>query len=350
MKKRGIQIVLLWTSIFLTAGAISAGSGEFGGKIAFLRSREVWVADSDGGNIKRITNTGGKVKDFLFSPSLRFLAYSKVVKTVEEPGIYEKGEKPPLRSVCSIVILELKGLKPRSEMVPPEGEWIYPDKWIPQERLLGHRSSGFDVAGFFVIDAPESPPRDLDYQQGGLLFESDFSLDGSLQAYVKDSGLGKDFKTLLYLVDLKTNSEKLLVSRRSILSPKISPDKNQIAFLEVEYQEKKGFDTLWVYDIRKDLLQKLHHGPAKPKFAGVSDLAWSFDGKHVAMVFPSQTLVLQIDNPAHMHRIGGEDLSWVSNHGVIYSRENRVYRYSLKTRKAEPFQENAAKPVFLTLP
>ncbi|MBP1719437.1 MAG: Tol-Pal system beta propeller repeat protein TolB [Deltaproteobacteria bacterium] len=345
-----MKIVLLWAFIFLSAGAIQAGNEEFGGKIAFLRSGEVWVADPEGRNSRRITDTGGKIEDFLFSPSLRFLAYSKRIKTVEEPGLYEKGEKPPLRSVCSIVILDLKSLTPRTEMIPPEGEWIYLDKWVPKDRLLGHSSSGFDVAGFFVIDAPESPPRELDYQQGALLVESDFTLDGSLQAYVKDSGLGKDFKNHLYLVNLKTRGEKLLVSRRSILSPQISPDKSQTAFLEVENHDKKGFDTLWVYDLRKDLLKKLHHGPAKPKFAGVSDLAWSLDGKHIAMFFPSQTLVLEIENPAQVYKIGGNDLSWVSNRSGIYSRENKLFRYSLETRKAEPFLENAAHPAFLARP
>ena len=348
MQKTAIQMVLLSFLIFLLAGAVPAGDARFGGKIAFLRSGEIWLADQDGGNIRRVTDTGGKVEDFLFSPSLSYVAYSKRIKTVEEPGLWEKGEKPPRRSVCSIVVLELKGLKPRSEMMPPEGEWIYPDKWMPKERLLGHRSSGFDVAGLFVIDAPESPPRDLDYHQGGLLVESDFSLDGSLQAYVKDSGVGKDFKMNLYLVDLKTNAERLLLWKRSVLSPKISPDKTRIAFFEVEYQEKKGVDTLWVYDIQKDLLKKLYHGPAKPKFGGVSDLAWSFDGRHIAISFPSETLVLEIENPAHVHRIRGKDLSWISNHSVIYSRENRVYGYRLDTRKADPLLENAAMPVFLT--
>ena len=156
---------------------------------------------------------------------------------------YGKEEEPPRTSVCSIVILELKGRKARSEMVPPEGEWIHLDRWMSKERLLGHRSSGFDGSGFFVIDActPQSFPRDLDYPQGIFLVESDFTLDGSLQAYVNDSGVGKDFKTHLYLVDLKTKVERLLLSKRSVLSPKISPDKGWIAFFEVEDLGQREF-------------------------------------------------------------------------------------------------------------
>ena len=112
--------------------------------------------------------------------------------------MWEKGEEAPRTSVCSIVVLELKDLKQRSEMVPSEGEWINFDKWMPKELLLGHSSSGFDVSGFFVINAltPKSSPS-IWIIPGILLVESDFSLDGSLQAYVNDSGVGKDFKTHL---------------------------------------------------------------------------------------------------------------------------------------------------------
>jgi WD40 repeat protein len=350
MKKAVIQIFLLSFLIFLPPGADPAEDMRFGDKIAFLRSGEIWVADQGGGNIRRVTDTGGNVEEFLFSPSLKYVAYSKRIGTAEEPGLWEKGEKPPQRSVCSIVVLELKGLKPKSEMIPPEGEWVYPDKWMPKERLLGHRSSGFDVAGFFVIDSPEGPARGLDYHQGSLLVESDFALDGSLQAYVKDTGVGKDFRTHLCLVDLRTNTDRLLLSKRSVLSPKISLDKTRIAFFEVEYQEKKGFDNLWVYDIPKDLLKKLYHGPAKPKFGGVSDLAWSPDGRYIAVSFPSHALLLEIENPAYVRRVQGTDLSWVSNHTVIYSLENRVYGCSLDTGKASLLLENAVKPVFLASP
>lgn len=81
---------------------------------------------------------------------------------------------------------------------------------------------------------------------------------------------------------------------------------------------------MWVCDIQKDLLKKLYHGPAKPKFGGVSGLARSFDEQHIAIFFPSDILVLEIENPAHVRRIRGKELSWVSNHRVIYSRGNKV--------------------------
>ena len=69
----------------------------------------------------------------------------------------KRGESSP-KVGLRIAILELRNQKIISETVPPEGEWIYLDKWMPKERLLGHRSSGFGVSGFFVIEALEGPP------------------------------------------------------------------------------------------------------------------------------------------------------------------------------------------------
>jgi Tol biopolymer transport system component len=350
MRKAVLQIVLLSIILFIWTEAVPAGDAGFRGKIAFLRSGETWVADQDGGKARRVTDTGGKVEDFLFSPSLKHMAYSRRIKTVEEPGLWEKGKEPPQRSVCSIVVLDLANQKKAREMNPPEGEWIYFDKWMPKDLLLGHRSSGFDVSGFFALNAGEGLARELDYEQGARLLEADFTPDGSLQAYVKDTGVGKDFKIHLFLVDLRTGAQKLLLSKRSVLSPKISPDKTRIAFFEVEYRGKKGFDHLWVYDIQKNLLKELYQGPAKPKSAGVSDLAWSPDGRNIAVSFPSYTLLLEIENPARTRRVQGKDLSWVSNHRVIYSRENRVYSYRLDSREADLFLENATQPVFLASP
>ncbi|MDH4264748.1 MAG: hypothetical protein OEW45_03830 [Deltaproteobacteria bacterium] len=77
MKKTVIQIVLLSLLIFLLPGAVPAADARFGGKIAFLRSGENWLADQNGRNIRRVTDTGGKVEDFLFSPSLSYVVYSR---------------------------------------------------------------------------------------------------------------------------------------------------------------------------------------------------------------------------------------------------------------------------------
>ena len=83
------------------------------------------------------------------------------------------------------------------------------------------------------------------------------------------------------------------------------------------------------------------------KFGGVSDLAWSSDGRNVAVSFPSDALMLESENPVHIHRMRGKDLSWVFNNRGIYCRENAVDDYvEIGSWGAEPmlspFRRNSA--------
>lgn len=50
-------------------------------------------------------------------------------------------------------------MPPASWIWPSSGIWLRPE---PEENLLGHFSSVFDVAGPFVINTLESFPRELD--------------------------------------------------------------------------------------------------------------------------------------------------------------------------------------------
>ena len=105
---------------------VSAKEIQLNNKIAFLKDGEVWIVDQSGQNIKQLTNTKGKVEDFYFSPSLKYLAYHKILKYVKEPGIWEK-EEAPMSAVWSIVIIDLKNQKILKEIKPHEQEWLYID-------------------------------------------------------------------------------------------------------------------------------------------------------------------------------------------------------------------------------
>jgi hypothetical protein len=344
--KRTAALILFLLLFFLAKGAW-AEIPDLAGKIAFLRDGEVWTADKGGGKARQLTRSEGKVADFLFSPTLKYLAYSKVFKFPEEPGLWEKGEKAPRRAVSSIIILRLRDQRVVREIIPKEGEWIYFDKWLPRERLLGHTSSGFDVAGFFEFDAGKNALVEVEYHEGSRLMGADFSSDGSMELYVDDSGIGKEFRMNLHLVNFRSNTDKIILSKRSILSPKLSSDKKQIAFFEVEQKGKEFFDNLWICNTAGESLRKLFRGPAKPLIGGVNQLAFSFDGRHVAMFFPQVALVLQVKNPANWQQIQGSAFSWVANNRIAYSKRNGVFLFHLKDRKAELLLENASKPVFL---
>ena len=113
---------ILTISLFLCqlGNAAAIELNELANKIAFLSDGEVWVSDRDGQRITQITHTNGRIEDFLFSPTLKYLSYSQIIKYVDEPGLWEEGERIPQRAVCSIVIMELRDQKVLKEIMSPE--------------------------------------------------------------------------------------------------------------------------------------------------------------------------------------------------------------------------------------
>lgn len=189
---------------------------DLSNKIAFLKNGEVWISDLSRREIKQITSDSGKVDDFLFSPSLKYLAYAKIIRYADEPGLWDDTEKVPQRAVCSIVIMKLQTQHVIKEIMPTEDTWIYISKWLPEGNLLYYNSSGLDISGFYSYNIQNDMKKEIDYNKSSIISNTDYSADGSLMAYVDDSGLGKDFKENLHLVDLKTNADRVLVSKRSV--------------------------------------------------------------------------------------------------------------------------------------
>jgi hypothetical protein len=93
-------------------------------RVAYLKDGEVWTAYLDGQGKAQITTTASRVEDYLLSPGLNYMAYTKILKYVDEPGIFEEGEEVPKRSLCSIVIMDLKRRKTMKEILPKDN-WIY---------------------------------------------------------------------------------------------------------------------------------------------------------------------------------------------------------------------------------
>jgi len=228
----GILILFLLFIFCHTEQETDMEVSELTNKIAFLKNGEVWITNEDGHKMKQLTNTNKKIQDFLFSPTLRYLAYSKIIKYVDEPGLWEEGEEIPKKAVCSIVIIDLKNQNTVKEIMPQEGNWVYPAKWLPEEKFLYYGASGFDVWGFFEYDVQTNIEKELDYQKGNQLSEADFLRDGSFMVYVDESRDKETFRSNLHIVDLKTTTDKILISKKSILEPKISDDKNHVSAKE----------------------------------------------------------------------------------------------------------------------
>ncbi len=321
---------------------------EFANKIAFTRNGEIWVADENGQNRIQITNTGRKVEAFLFSPNLEYLAYSRIIRYVDEPGLFQEGEPVPKRTLCSIVVYSLHSQRTVKEILPKEN-WIYPATWLPGNRLLFYESSAFDVAGFSEFDAVKLVTRGLDYHKAIQLWDADFSNDGTSMLYVDDSGLGGEFKMRLHLVNLKTNSEQILFSHKTIYSARMSGDNQIIAFVDVEQLKGSSFDSLWTYNIQAGIRRKLLTMPAKPKVGGEDLVSWSPDNRRIALFFTSKALVVEVQNPENQHKISGSHFGWLDQQKIIFAEGNTVRAYNLLTHGREILLQDASKPRFLSI-
>lgn len=321
--------------------------GELSNKVAFLKNGEVWVSDLGGQKMKQITSDSGKVDDFQFSPSLKYLAYARIIGYKDEPGLWDDTDKVSQRAVCSIKIMNLATGNIIKEIIPTEDPWLYISKWLPREKLHYYSSSGFDVSGFYTYDIQKDFKEETDYSLSSSIWDAEYSADGSLKAYVDDSGLGKEFRMNLHLVDVNTHTDRILVSKRSITDHRLANDLNRVAFVEVEDVEKKYYDNLWVYNLKENSLKSLFRGPASAKSAGVNGLSWSFDDRFIGMFFPPNATVIEVKNPDSCRRIQGSDFSWTNNDKIVFAEGDGTYLYSLETRTSDLLFEGASKPVFL---
>jgi Tol biopolymer transport system component len=250
--------------VALVASAAIAQSVDVG-QIAFLRNHEVWISDRNGRNAKQITGTRGRVDHFAVSPAGDYLAYAPTIRYVDEVGLFEPDDKPGKRGVQSIVIEHL-GNRRRIAELDPGDEWIAIDRWLPNGRLIGHSSSGFDVTDVFEFDVASRQRRNLGLERGGRLVEGDVAPDGSLTAYVDDTGLGSTYQQRLHVVD--RGSDVVRVSRRSILSPRIARGKGAIGFVEVVDTPGQARDRVWVLNLATSDLRVVHEDIVRSKSWG----------------------------------------------------------------------------------
>lgn len=346
MIKTKINIAIILFVLSYVNNVTAKNAFELTNIIAFLREGDVWLSNVNGEKIEQITNTNGKIESFRFSPNLQYIAYSKIIKYVEEPGIWEEGETPKC-AVSSIIIKDLKNDCIITEIIP--SQWIYMAKWKSANKLLYYESSGFDVSGFNEYDIQHDVITQIEYMKGSILTDADYYKDGTLTAYVNTSGAGNDFTYNLHLIDTKLNTDTIVIKKSSILDPKISHDKNYIAFFEVEWNmdTSKGRDNVWIYSIKNKSLKKIYTGYSKPKIGGREELAWSLDNKYLGLFHPNIALILNIQNSEHIQTISGKDFQWIKNNNIAFSQGKDIYIYFLKDNKKKLILKNASMPAFL---
>ena len=322
---------------------------DYLGGVAFLLDGEVCLAGIEGGDVKALTQTDGKVVDFRLAPDLRHIAYSKVTGEVAAVGLFEEGEEVPMTEIWSIVIVNLATMEAVHE-ITPEYDWLEFGRWAESERLLYYSSSGFDVSGFYQYDLQSNTVSDLDYHAGHRLLMGDQSADGDLMIYVDDVGLGKNFREQLHVVREISRVDRVVLSRRRISIPRLSHDLRSIAFCNFEKADSEAVAIIWNYDLSRDSLYELVTLPGRTR--GNSFIAWSSGDSCLGLFHaPSQYpngYIFALDNPSDVHVLSGKQYCWVGDNALLYSRgESNLYIYDLITRQETLLIEKATHPVYL---
>jgi hypothetical protein len=327
--------------------SFAIGSGELSNKIAFLKNGEVWVSDVGKGQPKQITSDSGKVVDFQFSPSLKYLAYTKIIGyEEEEEWDNESNSSVGKHSVAvhSIRIMEPASQKVISTIMPTENRArLEISTWLSDDKLRYFGSlSEFDAEAC-TYDIQKGITKEDDYNSTMLAARgNEFSADGSLKIYT-------DRLNNIHLVDSRTKTDKIIFSKKSFMtSHAISSDNKLVAIEEHEKIEKKNYYNLWVYDIKQGILKQLYS--KEDRVWG--RISWSFDSRLIGIFSPLKALVIEVDNPKNLRLIKGIDFSWVGNNEIVYhhwhdNNLHGVYLYNIASGESNLLFDGAQKPIFL---
>ena len=312
----------------LASGASSAV------RIAALRDGEVWTVRPGGGWDHPQTRSSGRIEDFRFSPRGEFLAYARRIRAADE------------RPICSIVILDASTGKVLKEIEPEDG-WIDIDKWLGT-RLRYHASSHMEVSAFFEFDTAQRRARELDPTAGSRGFDTDLSPDGSLLAYVDDAGVGRTFQERLHLVQVTSGTDRIAVSKRSIMAPAIAWSNDAVAFVEVVDDTTASRDRVWVYRLPEASVKLLADRPASSKNAG-SGLLWSPDDRRLSIDFGSRVTVLNVSDALALRTFQGTNACWLDPTTLIVESQGGVDRVDVVTGNRRVLVRGASHPQCLPI-
>lgn len=359
--KRFALCLLALLGCLRQTGAEDLPLNPFAHKIAYLKDGEVWVVSPGGPVHEQLTATDGQVAGFRFSEDLNFLAYARIIKYVDSPGIWKKPvtepeiasdladvREIPRQPVTSVVIMDLVQRKQVREINPPKDNWLILKRWLPEDQLLYIGASGFDVWGHFLYDPRTNVQKKVsDYLGYRLIYgyRQDFDHAGALMVYVDDAGRGETFTQNLHLLNLVTHKNDIVVSKPDIQSPVFSCNKQRVAFVENEFRNEDFQDHLWICDLARASAVKLCTVGIKIK--SESGLAWSWDDRYLLLDFQNQAMIVDTQKPDRTWLVDGNDFHWLDNGRVLYCEGKDVYAFSLKDKSKLKLIVKASQPIFL---
>ncbi|UCD64306.1 MAG: hypothetical protein JSW34_02380 [Candidatus Zixiibacteriota bacterium] len=348
MKITPAAIVLALTVVLLLSAAPAVGQDRaasgLDGKIAFLQNGEVCASHADGSDIIAVTQTGGKVDDFVFSPRLEYLAFTR--EFAMAPGLVPcdfDGEEWPMVPIHSVVFINLATMSTLTE-IEPEELWQHLGQWTAPDRFVFYLTGTHTLAGYVEHDIKSNTQTKVDRSKEYDLYGPSYSADYNLVLYTTDSGLGETYHHRLHLLDRTTGEDRILVRQNSIFSHNLSPDNKSVALMGRVSRDNWVARDVWIYRVEDESLELFLSDSAGLPRNGPT---WSPDGKFIGLADGVEMLLTAVENPLETHRIKGNHFSWIDDKHLLMSRGNGIYQYDLASEQARLIINNAAKPMFL---
>ncbi|MDH3975957.1 MAG: YARHG domain-containing protein [Deltaproteobacteria bacterium] len=324
-------LLILWTSYSTNAEEQHKSSTA----IAFLRDGQIWIAEHNGQNERLFITTTGKVKDYLFSPDLKYLAYHGTMKG--EVGMFE------ILDIESGKLIHEKKFNLKKKAVH-FNRWMSKIKllfrWVTLETELGPMGMSYE----YDIEAGKADEINWDTDI------IDYDTENTLKVYhdtVKDDQnrrmVGFD---QLHLFDLKSKTNKIIYTidrkgfRRGnevrLTKPIISNTKQYIAFMR-DYKE------LLVYNMSNEVTKKISDAYV------LSRNFWSPNDVYIQSYSKRKPVVINVQNPTNIIFLprDGKKFIWESDEHLLYEKNENTYRYSLRSEKDKLIIKKALQPTYL---
>lgn len=297
-------------------------------KIAFLRDGEVWLCNLNAQQVMQYTNTNNKIEQFAFSPSLRYLAYSRIDAFAK---IYTPDDTYFNEPVYTIVIEDLLDDNKLIELKPESEDYLRLKGWTESEKLMLYDCSPFDIASKLIYDPKTGEKKETKYVE-------QFDYAKGIGLYVDDTGVGARFQHNLHVINTETKEDTIILSKRYISYAQLSHNKLNIAFLEGQH--------LWICDITGNSLSKLHSVPSgSSSSCGVK---WSLNDKWVGIFHIPVGIVVNLEKPEEIQEIKGYDFTWIKGERILVIKSHDdIYLYDPKSKDDKKFLDNALQPVYL---
>lgn len=381
LKKRichKMKKILLMSVILLSCSLLRADE-DYNNKIAFITNGEVWVTDINCKSKIQVTNSGGVVTSFAFSPTLKYLAFNNIILNLADKTEIRLG----------------------SDM---EGYSANVNKWFSAEKIIYELAGECDVGDVLLYNIEDKSQKSIyTGDAGSKYFEGTVSKDCSMLIYTQER-----FPAGLYCMDLSTENEKTILAEKShyegiqilndnqyalmlscknylginaidaraweliLLNLKTNESRVILSFINkwpyklgyafsndglsigLVQKTDKGTDKIYTYNISKRSLEEL----AEIQLTEVDKygfnrryLSWSPDDKYIIVSTRENnklnTAIVDCKNPAKIKYMNEMwSFVWVCNNNFLY-KDKDVYLYDLASDKTSLFLKNATQIVML---